>query len=304
MKKTLLFTLFIFCYNLSFSQYYQQYFDGADTSVWNSIFIQVDSSTANSWQVGQPQKTIFDSAVSTPNVLVTDTINSYPVNDSSSFTFSIPVYSFPMMIIAVQWMQKLDLDTNFDGGIIEFKSQTDSVWHNVFNNPYVYNFYGFDPANADTLSNGEYAFSGTDSSWKDIWFCLDFSSWFPSDTLQMRFTLKSDSVDNSREGWMIDNLLVHQTIIHTIKEKGQEDYMIAYPTVTKGVVHLEAQKMEQYHVIKSMELRNMEGKLVQQFGLSPTKFYIDISNHPAGIYFLTVNTNIRTETFKISLVKE
>src|SRR5690606_13870901 len=114
------------------------------------------------------------------------------------------------------------------------------TWENAFDNPYVYNFYGFDTANVDTFANGEIGFSGTDSTWKDIWLCFD-NNWLSitSRSLQVRYTLKSDSVDNSKEGWLIDNIGAHRTSVHTINEKKLDQYMTVSPNPTKGRVYIE-----------------------------------------------------------------
>ena len=170
-------------------QTYSQYFDGADTSAFNSLLINIDTSSSNIWQIGQPQKIIFDTAATFPNAIVTDTSNYYPTNNTSSFSFGVDPQWFGWGILALQWKQKLDMDIDYDGGIIEFSSDTGNTWKNVFNNPYVYNFYGFDTANQDTLISGDYAFSGTDSTWKDIWLCFDLSWLSFSDSLMFRYTL-------------------------------------------------------------------------------------------------------------------
>jgi len=289
---------------LGYSQTYSQYFDGADTSAFNSILIDIDSDTSNVWQIGPPQKIIFDSAATQPNVIVTDTINYYPINNTSSFSFGIDPSGFGWGILALQWKQKLNFDSGFDGGIIEFSTDTGNSWQNVFNNPYVYNFYGFDLANQDTLTTGDYAFSGTDSTWKDIWLCFDISWLIFSDSLIFRYTLKSDSIDNNKEGWMIDNLLAHITIIHTVNEVEQEEYLKVYPNLTSGAVNIQARKIDEFHIIEKMELINVEGKIVAEFGISPTKFSIDIGNQPNGIYFLKIKTNLKTETFRLVLHRE
>jgi hypothetical protein len=282
-------------------QTYIQYFDGADTSAFNSLLINIDTSSSNIWQIGQPQKIIFDTAATFPNSIVTDTSNYYPTNNTSSFSFGVDPQWFGWGILALQWKQKLDMDIDYDGGIIEFSSDTGNTWQNVFNNPYVYNFYGFDTANQDTLISGDYAFSGTDSTWKDIWLCFDLSWLSFSDSLMFRYTLKSDAINNNKEGWIIDNLISHITIIHTVNEIKQEKYMTAVPNPTTGRIDISTKKLDEFHIIQKIELINIEGKLVQKWGISPTKFYVDISNHPNGIYFLNVKTNKNSETFKIVL---
>lgn len=286
------------------AQYWTQYFDGADTNSWSSLFVEIDTTdTNNIWQIGKPQKVIFDNASTIPNVIVTDTINNYPVNDTSRFSFSmVPPFSFGIM--ALQWLQKLDYDHDSDGGIIEYSTDHGTIWHNAFNDPYVYNFYGYQPENADTIGSGEYGFSGTDTTWRNIWLCFDYSFMSLTDTFYFRFTSISDSVDNNKEGWMIDNFYTGITGVHTVKQEEQAEYLKIYPTPTKGIVNIEAQKLMQFHIIEKMELLNSDGRLVRTYGKSPTKFYIDISDLPNGVYYLSVTTNIKSQTFPVILNKD
>ena len=58
-----------------------------------------------------------------------------------------------------------------------------------------------------------------------------------------------------------------------------------------------------YHAIESMELTNAEGKVVEKFGRSPVKFFIDIGSQANGVYYLKVNTNYKSETFPVILLK-
>ncbi|MCB0807097.1 MAG: T9SS type A sorting domain-containing protein [Bacteroidales bacterium] len=279
---------------------FTQYFDGADTSAYNSILVEIDNAPGNIWQIGMPQKAIFNSAATIPNAMITDTTHFYPASNTSRFRARIINDWVFFGVLAFQWMQKLDMDSDHDGGIIEFSTDGGDSWQNAFNNPYVYNFYGWDPVNQDTLTNGEYAFSGTDTTWKNIWLCFDLSwmSLFP-DTINVRYTFTSDSIDNEREGWMIDNMMAHITIIHTVDETEPGDYMTISPNPTTGRINIETQKLDKFHIIEKIELIDMAGKVVKRWGTSPTKFYIDISDQPEGSYILKVKTNIKTETFRV-----
>lgn len=285
-------------------QFFSQYFDGADTIPGNAIFIQMDTSSSNVWQIGPPQKIIFNSAATVPNVIVTDTLKSYPHNNVSRFSFGLNTDFWEWGIFALQWMQKLDMDSDYDGGIVEVSVDTGNTWQNVFNNPFVYNLFGFLPANKDTLQNGEYAFSGTDTTWRDMWLCFDGSWLSQTDSILFRFTLKSDSADNEKEGWMIDNLMAHITFVHTIDKEEQEEYLSVLPNPTRGNVEIQARKTNGFHLIEHMELLDAAGKVVQRFGPSPTRFSLDIGHHPSGIYFLRITTNLRKETVKLILQRE
>ncbi|MEQ8325045.1 MAG: T9SS type A sorting domain-containing protein [Vicingaceae bacterium] len=280
------------------AQGYNQYFDGADTGYYSAPYF-IDSGSV--WQVGPPQKTIFDSAASQPNVLITDTVLHYPKNDTSRVVFKVPNYSFQIFIMAFQWMQKLDMDSARDFGMVEFKAHSDSSYVNAFNNPYVYNFYGFQRDNARPMANGDSAFTASDSSWRDIWFCLDYYYFMYSDTAYLRFTFVSDSIDEQREGWMIDNFIAHETLIHTVKEGESEAYMKVFPSPTTGRVDIQVEKQNEYHIIEKIELLTADGKLVQTYGRAPTKFWIDISDQPNGMYLLRITTNLKSETHQIML---
>lgn len=283
-----------------------QNFDGYD-SLFSALFTTIDTSYVdNIWQVGPPQKSIFNNAWNTPNVLITDTIQSYPINNHSSFSMHIPntTPGWSWSILAIQWMQKLDFEEGKDGGIIEYSIDSGQTWINAFNSPYTYNFYGFDTSNKDTLGNGTYAFSGTDSLWKSIWLCFDYNFIQTiSGDFHIRFSIHSDSVDSQQEGWMLDGFVVQRTLVHTVKELEDEPqpYLKVYPTQTQGRVHIEAEKLQEFHIIEQIDLMSTNGQIVQSWGTSPTKFYIDIDNHSNGMYFLRVKTNKKTETIPIIL---
>lgn len=294
--------LFLLLPSLSFSQeQFNQYFDGADT-IQSSIKIHFNGDSTNIWQIGKPQKKLFNAASTIPNALLTDTINNYPSNDSSSFEYTVTPWTNDG-ILAIQWMQKLDMDAGNDFGLIEFSVDSGDTWKNVFDNPHIYNFYGFDSANVDTFQNNNLAFTGTDTAWKNIWLCYELTWLSDYDSVMVRHTFVSDSVDNEHEGWMIDNLKAHVTILHTVNETEKKEYMTVGPNPTRGRIDIVTKKIDEYHIIEEMELVNVKGQVVQQWSRKPTKFYVDISDHPNGVYFLNVKTNKKAESFKVILEK-
>jgi hypothetical protein len=301
MIRSLLSLLFLLAFKLSFGQTMYQYFDGQS---FNALVVNIDSTPNNIWQIGQPQKTFFNSALSQPRALVTDTINAYPVNDTSGFWIEIIPYQmgFAGGIRALQWAQKLDYTSNLDGGTIEFSSDDGATWSNVFNNPYVYSFYGFDSQNADTLADGTFAFSGRDTSWKDIWLCFDFS--FYNDTVMVRFKNHSDGNDDGKEGWMIDNMIAHLTIVHTAKrtEPTSEDLKV-YPSVSSSRFNIEGKPANDHDVIQSLKVYDAAGRLVKDYGRCPLKFYIDLGSYAEGKYMIDVQTTVKKQTFPVMVKK-
>lgn len=278
----------------------RQYFDGFDTVAETAILVEMDTSDSNVWQIATPAKTIFSSAFTLPGALITDPVNNIPAGNVSRFYFSyVPVARYE--VLALRWAQKLDLEPGRELGMIEYSTDRGGTWQNVFNNPYVYNFYGFDQANADTLPGGSKGFSGRDESWKDIWLCFSLS-WLNSvtDTLWMRYSLLTDTVVHDREGWMIDNLMSHLTIFHTsVKKTEQASYFDIYPNPADDRVYLRGAAKNQFHVIEEMQLTDMSGKMVRQWGVTPVKFYFDTKDLPAGAYVLRIKTNLRSVTYPL-----
>ena len=282
-----------------------QYFDGANTTPSTSILVTIQTSSTNIWQIGKPQKTLFSSASTTPNVIVTDTISYYPSKNVSTFTFAM-VNSFPWgpgSIMALRWKQKLDMDQGLDGGIVEYSTNSGSTWVNSMNNPSLYNYYGWQPASKDTLPTGQYCFSGTDNVWRDIWLCMSPMTSSLNDTIMFKFTFKLDSINTNKEGWMIDNMMGYFTLIHPVKQASQSEYLSVYPNITNGMLNVEAKKYKDDDAILKMELVNMEGKVVETFGHNKLKVVLDISKHPAGLYHLNVVTNRKSTSHAIILEK-
>jgi hypothetical protein len=278
-----------------------QYFDGADSSYSNSIFVYQESAINNIWQVGAPQKIVFDGASTLPNALITDTVNNYPPNNTSSvYFYTVPYVSWG--VLGIQWKQKLDMEKKHAGGIVEFSTDYGVSWQNAFNDPHVYNFFGYEMENQDTLLTGDYAFSGTDTNWKDVWLCYDMS-WLggTADSIAVRFTFKSDSADTGHEGWMIDNLNTHVTIAHPVKEVTNSDYFNIYPNPAGKVINIELKAIDEFHIIEHMELRNSEGKLMQKWQNIPVRYWIDTSKLPSGVYYLSIKTNIRSKTIPVTI---
>ncbi len=280
------------------AQYGSQYFDGQE-----GMHYFTDSTANNLWQIGPPQKLLFNEASTAPNVAITDTLEYYPENNESILTIEVVNDSgYFGEYTTFNWVQKIDFGLSNDGGIVEFKANDTSDWVNIFDNPFVYEVFGFDEANLGVLSSGDMAFSGTDLTWRHLWMCLDANFFYTEDTLHFRFRMVSDEVPSEHEGWMIDNLHFQSVTPHTLEDLVPEGtYMSIGPNPSSGRIQILTEKLPDYHIIESIEVWNMQGQAVRQYGKSPTKFWIDIGDLPKGVYFLKVKTNLREETFKVLL---
>lgn len=290
--KTLLLCLFTSLLYYSNAQYLLQYFDGSDTIPGQALFVEFD--TTGIWQIGEPEKTYFDTAYTVPNVLITDTLNPLPDSTDAYFWFTYDLQNYQGGVIALQWTQKLDLDTNTEVAIIEFSTDTMQTWQNVFYHPDIDNFYGYLSSSEGTHhQTGDIGFTGTDTIWRDIWLCFgyDFIYNYNIDTLNFRYRILTDTVEHQSEGWMIDNFLVHETWFHTIGEISDEDTFTAFPTETSGPLKVVCSKKGSPLVIDHVELIDMSGRVMREYKPESTNFELDLSRFPAGQYKLKIITD-------------
>ena len=179
----------------------------------------IDSTVNNIWQIGQPSKVFFDEAYSIPYGIITDTINTYPINCNSCFTIILDQEKNPWIYAysTIRFKHKFDTDSLFDGGYLEISYDNGTTWQNVIDDsisttyPTSYfmeirynDFYSSD----DTLSQGVPAFSGRSNGWIESsveYENLGVKKSVP-DTVLIRFCFVSDQNDNSNEGWMIDDI--------------------------------------------------------------------------------------------------
>ncbi len=304
MKNVLLILLVCACTLTARSQTWTQYFEGPVTAYTIPVYIDTaDTAHVNTWQIGPPQKTIFNSAATSPNVIVTDTLNTYPIGDTSVFTIGFkPSLWASWGVLAIRWAQKLDMDHAHDWGVVEYSIDSGNTWENIFANPFVYNLYGFQTANVDTIDTGFCAFTGTDTTWRDIWLCFGLSSVSDIDTMLLRFTIMTDTVDSMKEGWMIDNFMAHITYAHTVaKDPFHNTEIRVYPNLSAGIVNIEAPAVKQFHITEYLGVINMAGKVVKEYRNIPTKYYIDLSDQPPGLYYLKVRTNLYSGTYPVMI---
>jgi hypothetical protein len=85
------------------------------------------------WQIGRPQKPVFDSARSYPNAVVTDTLQTYPTNDTSSFILAqggLYGWGYPSYAGITGWY-KVNSDSLTDYGMIEVSVDSGATWINI-----------------------------------------------------------------------------------------------------------------------------------------------------------------------------
>lgn len=205
---------------------YHENFDG-DSLVYNPhCIVTIDSNLpGNIWQIGQPQKALFDSAYSAPNALVTDLIDPYPTNIFSTIEFALtkPEWAAELCWSSVNlWFAyRIDTDTLKDGFFIETSYDGGYSWSNVANDTIPdgisNDFYSISPMLGvyDTLYDGTPGVSGTSHFWWNdtipwtdgsVELFWDEENGFKVDSCRIRISFISDSIESYKDGVLIDYL--------------------------------------------------------------------------------------------------
>lgn len=268
------------------------------------IDIEFDTLASDTlWQIGPPQKTIFNAAFSVPNVLVTDTLNTYPSNYSSSFEVDISDYSSVFPYVQLAWMQKTDMEEGVDGGIIEASYDDGTTWLNVLDDtifrPLVVGQFDW-----DTLYNNQAGVTGT-KDWS--WMALCWGTYFGNiptnySSLKIRFTFVSDSVDTNQDGWMIDNFQFEGNIIGSTNQPNSSRDILVFPNPTSQDIYLDLSEVKFGEAL--LEIFNLSGQKVFEEKIEvmrSQKRKVTVDQLPKGLYHLILTNE--NEIFRQEFIK-
>jgi hypothetical protein len=242
------------------------------------------------WQVGHPSKTVFTSAHSVPNVVVTDTLNSVPPNDTSIFYLTHVRGQFaPFHVFVLHFWYMLDGDST-DFGKIEISPDTGHTWINVLTEDTTFQMNWNSPK--PTLT-------GSTVGWQS--FDLNMMQWasgfgtFPiymtGDTILFRFTYITDSGSVSHDGWMMDDFMLEDYFEGI--EKIQNDNLISIsPNPTSDELRVHTTKVSDKQTI---QILNCTGQILYD-NANFIGTTIDTRQLANGIYLLRYSD---TKSFSI-----
>jgi len=252
--------------------------DFEDPSVFDRIFIDTNANPNNIWQIGTPSKILFNSAFSPNHVILTDSIGSYPTNDTSSFIIrherwhSVTVGANTLLLLDFYF--KMDADSLTDFGRIEVSQDNGDTW--------------FDVMTLDTLIpltwlEPKPVLTGTQTSWTH--FSLDlrgFTAFFGySDTLLYKFTFISDDIQTNKEGWMIDDFLF-EDIWMGIEGQSNNRLISILPNPASRFIKIEKENYGNNETANIIDLAGRELMIIQHYKGEP----IDIGALNPGTYLV------------------
>lgn len=256
-----------------------------DTATLPHLRMDSISNRNGLWQVGSPQKAVFTSAQSPPRAIVTDTVQPYPVNDTSSFTVvniaSGYGWLYPHTVMLSGYYQ-VHSDTLTDFGTIELSPDNGTTWIDLIN---------------DTLYSAYYQWwstvpvlSGNSNGWKY------FSTWLSplgplfnvqlNDTILFRFTFISDSIQTNKDGLIFDDL-VFEDWIEGVPFIRDDDRVSIYPNPTNEWLSL---RCERGTGARSVQVFNFNSELVYE-SRNFSEEGLETRHLPDGVYWLKYSDN-------------
>ena len=270
----------------------------SDTNV-----LKIDT-TCDSWQLGYNQKI----EMGTPGEdfgIETDLDSAYPTESNCSFIIQMPTNPLQYGQTILLFEHRYLTDSLKDGGIIEF-SFNGTEWNNVVGSMWsaFYNFPGIDNQTGSyqvdslpRIDTSGYSFTGTNSNWtwsglELIWAMMtkneplenNGGSTTQEDQILFRFRFKSDTLADSKPGWMIRNLVVGYADIGGMAHASINAKPPIFPNPTNDRIKIQS------------ELPLMKVTLVSLQGLSvsmepDSENTISLKNFIPGLYWLQVQTS-------------
>jgi len=312
-KTTLLLLIQIIVYSLASGQPYGPliFTDTITFETSHGPGLRIDTSQIGGiWHVGTPAKTYFNSAYTAPNAIFTDT-GFYTVNNYSYFDIIIKdtfQYYWPLYGEGILgFRHKYDTDTMRDGGFIEISYDGGNTWENIINDTHIIamnttNFY----SNSDTITGNLPAFSGRSDGWQYAqiyWFWIAAVKDVFQDSLIIRFNFKSDSINNNKEGWLIDQIFFngYEVTGHINNTENNKEIKV-FPIPAKDILNIEFANPENAEY--TLNLYDVTGKsLLLINNIRTDRITLNTSDLDNGIYIFKLSGDEKNEFGKIIINK-
>jgi len=260
----------------------------------NLFRIRIDTTIPNNiWQIGKPQKATFTSAYSLPNAIVTDTINTYPINNISVFYLGTggdwgknPNFHS----VTIDFFYRVDCDSLLDFGKIELSIDTGKTWINVVKNGLFQVYDNNGNIKEETPTSDTIVFTGWTNGWFHFYHQYLNIPWgVQIDTVIYKFTFHSSNLIANRDGWVLDNIH-YRDYWESITEKSNS---FSYcPNPVNSVLYIDSK----FSII-DIEIFNLLGINLKKIISNSYMSTIDVSNLQPGLYNFQINFQNGTRSF-------
>ena len=247
----------------------------------NLFRIRIDTTIPNNiWQIGKPNKHLFHDAYSIPNGIVTDTVNSYPINNNSVFYLITPGdFHGKSHTGNLDFWYRIDSDSLLDWGKVEVSVGSSHTWKNIVSGNGVHGlFWVYDTAGNIIRQTGTdtIVFTGSSHGWYKLLFYQNFNDNEVIDSIRYRFTFHSSNSFASRDGWIIDNIGFVDYWESAFNK--QEEFNI-YPNPVPDYMNINCGNK-----INAYEIMNSTGQVLDRRTVVTSSLHIDVSGLVSGFY--------------------
>ena len=281
------------------------WFDLNDSA--DRAYFMIDTNQVNNiWQYAKVNKPGF--AQMNTIALTTDSVSDYPINDTSSFMFKIAFVSYPSQMyselnsLGITLHHKYETDSVNDGLILEYFNESSQMWLPV---SWSMNSHFFMLViNHDSSYNWDDDFlTGTASQFHSSRLAFGEPGVKASiDSLLLRFTFYSDSIDNHKAGWLIDYIMIEANMFSTGSVHECKLAQNSYLSYLDGN-HIIVNSLLQENRQADFTLFDMMGREIiideVYYGLNS----IDVSNLQSGYYIVKVKNQAGVYTKKVFIGK-
>lgn len=269
-------------------------------------FVKLDTAKSNIWQIAKPNKVFFGNAYSGSIALMTDSFNPYPVNNHSFFTVEY-IDTLGFFDFYVGFWHKYETDSLRDGGYIEISADTGKTWVNLLSDTvrsYMGSYgsswvSGWFYTKSDTILGKIPAFTGRALAWKYsefeitafVIFLKAKYKLYDIKKIMLRFSFKTDGIQNNKAGWIIDNISVGEKLlsgsVHDLIEN--EIRVNIYPNPASSKVIFEVN--DEFQTSYTVQVFNSIGELVAVFNLdNGNKYTFNLTGFTTGVYYYNLQS--------------
>ncbi len=254
------------------------------------------SSLQGDWQIGTPQKKTFTGAFSGKKAAVTDTVKPYSAQSKSSMVLVFNFFRNRGNVLTFDFRHKLDIQEGTDSAKVEFSFDKGSSWLNYSMTKEYVECYGvsFYSHSGDTC-----LFTKSTSDWKNSGYNFNFAlvlrlddcdrgSLFEKlDSLYVRFTFFGNTLNPTKDGWMIDDISVVSSFVGGIEQTALPEHAVQLVPNPSNQQTVRLMASDGALAIRNWTLENLDGALVLSSG---SGLDIPTESLRPGVYVVKVET--------------
>lgn len=268
------------------------------------LHIDTVSNPSNSWQIGKPNYRSFASSNSQPYAIVTKLDTSYPPNDTSSFQIVLDQadggFNTPYHVI-ISGKYFINTDTIFDFWTIHFSPDNSKSWYDLLDSVILDTMPFFWPWDENSYPQT----SGNSGTWLD--FNMDIAQIGHSlgvkfgDTVALKFTFYSDSIDSGNEGLMFDDFYILD-YYEGIEDRNSATFLISPNPVSDEI---EIRNSKKYPSEYRLKITDILGQTtIDQLHTQSTSHHINVAFLPPGIYLIEITDGLSGASYFTKFIKQ